>query len=899
MKNLCKYLLMLMAGIPVLGYTQAEGIVGDIMFDNFEYEEAIHYYLRADELSLNQEENMAYAYYSIHDYENAVDRYKIIIDRGEDIDPIFYYFYGNALKNTEQFEEANKFLNIALSMDSSQHYVKNALRSIDVLKSERTKAPTKEIVKLETINNGASTYSPFWYKNGIAFCSEFKIDSAKRRPMVDVGGATNVDKLHYGLSERPLSEIFYMEVDEDLNVTKSELIAKSDKFHISSFSIDENEIYFTKIDVVHAWDPSLRKHPRLFKGTLNSSDKVIEEDKRLPIKKLSNEVGAGHPVLYADGTKIYFCSDKPGGFGGSDLYVSTLEESGKWSEPENLGAQINSPGDELYPTINNNSLYYSSDGLPGYGGLDIFSVSLKEINNAKPHLLQAPINSVADDFGLLIYPTDTNKGFVSSNRYGGFGDDDLYAFKLKEPDLLVQGTVYDASGNPASGVTVVIYDEEGNQVGMAVTDENGNYAYELSEQGTYKIVATTPGYGDQTNLTLDNNYSSQNATNLNLVPAATAQGQILNPDGSFAAGVEVALLDDNGNVIYRAVTDANGNYSFLLDENNTYTITATDGELTGSKTIITDENYDSLKDTNITLGNGGTYVEGTLLNEDGTVASGVEVLLYDDQGNIVSRTTTDEDGNFRFDLDRDKNYQVVAMKDGFEGVANIFTGDNYNERDKLQLKLSPAGKETYALVKDSKSNEPIANVVVVIEDQKSGLKTTVRTDEDGKFEARLKNNTDYIINLSKDGYYPKSLNVNIGKDDLNNIDLSAKDNYDLDYAGYNVQRIYYDYNKSKLTPESEAQLNKIVEVMKANPKSSITITSYADCRGRSTYNVSLSWKRSRAVKTYLIENGIASKRILTKSLGATNFVNNCITPDACTEEEHALNRRSEFQIDFD
>jgi len=110
--------------------------------------------------------------------------------------------------------------------------------------------------------------------------------------------------------------------------------------------------------------------------------------------------------------------------------------------------------------------------------------------------------------------------------------------------------------------------------------------------------------------------------------------------------------------------------------------------------------------------------------------------------------------------------------------------------------------------------------------------------------------------------------------------------------------VEFEYEKSKLTEGATHQLDKVVATLKEHPNAIILIKSYADCRGGDTYNVSLSWRRSRSVKRYLIVNGIKSGRILTKSLGATNFVNNCITPEMCTETEHSLNRRSEFEIDF-
>ncbi len=1048
------------------GYAQAESIVADHLFDNFEYEEAIHYYLRADELSLNQEENLAYAYYAIKDFKNAALKYKVIVDREEDLDPIFYYFYGVSLKNDEQFDEAKKWLTKSLEKDSTQYFVANALKSVDVLKSEQQKKPTKEVVVLEAINNGASTYSPQWYKGGVLFCSELKIDSSKRRPMVDVGGYSNVDKLHYGLAERPHSQVFYIELDDDFKVTKSELVAKSDDFHISSFYVNGDEIYFTKIDINRSWDPSSRNHPRIFNGTLNTSDKSITDPKKTPIKKLSNEVGAGHPFLTEDGKTMYFSSDRPGGYGGADLYQTTLNDDGKWTEPENLGPKINTKGDEIYPNINGDDFYFSSDGHPGYGGLDVFKLPLAQLSSGKPELLQAPINSVADDFGVIVDPNDPDLGFFTSNRLGGSGDDDLYMFKKKVLGHLVQGTVRDINGDPVANAVVKIYDENGNEVAQTKTDENGNYSLVVEEEGKHELVATVPGYGDkkpvtigedwddnqkidmtlepmltaqgvvknedgspagnvhielkdedgnviysgktdedgyyqfpleedetytafatdgtmagQETFTTDSDYNPEEDTDIvlgpvhtvngvvldedgnpvkdalvkiydengnevaqvrtdedgkysipiyeegayevvatipgygdieqvvidenwnddeeiimNLEPMLTAQGIVKNEDGSPAGNVHIELKDEDGNVVYSGKTDKDGYYQFPLEEDQTYTALARDGMLSGEETFTTNEDYDPLEDTDIVLAP-GTFVEGVVLDEDGNPVAGAEVKLYDDEGNLLATTTTDENGEYHFDLENDKNYQIVATTDGFEAVENIFTGDNYDSDDKLTLSLEPVGKESFALVADNDSKEGIAGVKVILVDGETGKKVITTTDSEGKFTVNIKPNRDYSINLEKDGYYPKTVKIKTGKLP-EKVNLNQMGDFGMDYAGYDVKKIYFDLDKYSVTKESAEQLDKVVKLLKANPKATILIKSYADCRGSDKYNVSLSWKRSKAVKEFLMENGISKNRILTESYGATNFVNNCATPDACSEAEHALNRRSEFEIDF-
>ncbi|CAG5077699.1 carboxypeptidase regulatory-like domain-containing protein [Parvicella tangerina] len=890
----------LLVGIVILlgcsgSYSQAESIVADHLFDNFEYEEAIHYYLRADELSLNQEQNLAYSYYAIKDYKNAAERYKTIVEQEEDLDPILYYLYGNSLRNSFQYDAAKTWLSKAYQLDTTQHFIAVALNSIDLLRSEMTKEPTLEALALEGVNNGASTYSPQWYKDGFLFCSEFKIDSAKGRPMVDVGGYGNVDKLNYGLAERPFSRLYYVEMN-GFEVAKSELIAKDEKYHISSFYVSDDQIYFTKIDVNKSWDPSLRNHPRIFEGTLNSSEKSIDDPKRTPIRKLSNEVGSGHPFLTSDGKTMFFSSDRPGGFGGADLYRTTLGDDGKWSEPENLGPKINSEGDELYPNINGDDFYFSSDGLPGYGGLDIFTLPLAQLESADPVLLEAPVNSVADDYGLIIHPDNQDQGFFTSNRYGGKGDDDLYLFRLKLDGIFVQGVVKDINGDPVANALVKIYDDEGNEVAQVKTDESGRYIMELEEEGSYEVVATIPGYGDKEQVTIDDDWDNYTEVEMNLEPMLTAQGIVRNEDGSPAGNVEVTLKDDAGNIIYSGKTDEDGYYQFPLEEDRTYTALASDGLLSGEETFTTDENYDPLEDTDIVL-TSGTFVEGVVLDEDGNPVSGAEVKLYDDEGNLIASTVSDENGEYHFNLKNDENYQIVATTDGFEAVENIYTGENYNSDDKLTLNLEPVGTESFALVEDNDSKEGNEGVKVTLIDNETGKKFVTTTDSDGKFTIKIRPDKSYSIHLEKEGYFPKTVKIKAGELP-DKVDLNQMGDFGMDYAGYEVKRIYFELDEYTVTPESADQLDKIVTLLKANPKAVITVKSYADCRGPAKYNVSLSWKRSKAVRDYLKDKGVSTNRILTESYGATNFVNNCSTPEACSESEHALNRRSEFEIDF-
>jgi len=187
----------------------------------------------------------------------------------------------------------------------------------------------------------------------------------------------------------------------------------------------------------------------------------------------------GHPAITDDGMTIVFSSDMPGGQGGHDLWMSHFTKKTKsWGTPENLGPEINTPGEEVYPYIHaDGSLYYSSDGLPGMGGLDIFH-AVKTGNNkwVKPANMGSPINSEGDDFGIIFEGT-RDRGYLSSNRPGGRGSDDIYSFYMPPILFVIEGTVYDEDSHLGiNGATVRMVGSDGSDVSQK-TDAQGHYMF--------------------------------------------------------------------------------------------------------------------------------------------------------------------------------------------------------------------------------------------------------------------------------------------------------------------------------------------------------------------------------------------------------------------------------------
>ena len=218
--------------------------------------------------------------------------------------------------------------------------------------------------------------------------------------------------------------------------------------------------------------------------------------------QVNTEFWESSPSLSSDKSTLYFSSDRPGGYGGKDLYVSHRLPTGKWSEALNMGSSVNTAGDELAPFIHadNNTLYFTSDGLPGYGGSDLFVMRRKNANewNA-PENLGYPINTIESDGSLFIASNGVD-AFYSSDRADSRGGLDLYRFELR-PDirpartLYVRGTVFNKKNNKGIPATVELIDNATGQLSSKVqTDEQGNYFITLPVGKDYVFNVNRKGF---------------------------------------------------------------------------------------------------------------------------------------------------------------------------------------------------------------------------------------------------------------------------------------------------------------------------------------------------------------------------------------------------------------------
>lgn len=201
----------------------------------------------------------------------------------------------------------------------------------------------------------------------------------------------------------------------------------------------------------------------------------------------------GHPFVSADGRMLYFSAQLPGGYGGNDIYSVSLKPDGSFGLPANAGPLVNTSGEELFPALAGDSvLFFSSDGHKGYGGLDLFASTISGAGHGRPHLLPPPLNSTADDFGLSLKPGMNHAGALSSDR-GGQGDDNIYFFEGCPLPVLVQGIVTDASGAvPLAGAAIDLRTD--GPIRDMKTDTHGQFRFYFCSPASLSIEASFSGY---------------------------------------------------------------------------------------------------------------------------------------------------------------------------------------------------------------------------------------------------------------------------------------------------------------------------------------------------------------------------------------------------------------------
>ena len=279
-------------------------------------------------------------------------------------------------------------------------------------------AITVEVKNIALINGDKDDFSPVFYENGIMFCSNSKKRNKNKEDDVD----------DFNLK--------YAAFDSLGNLMKPHSMPNvNSKYQEgpSCFSNTFDVLYLTRVMDRGDAKPTSKKIPTLKIYVKQKDSTGWKGNTVFPFE--SSKYSYCHPTMSADGKKLYFASNMPGGYGGMDIYVIRKLSDTSWTQPINLGPRVNTEKNEVFPFINEKGvLYFSSNGMPnGKGGLDIYHIDIDDRTSRALPMSDA-FNSSSDDFGIMFMPKNDKKGFFSSNRPGGNGGDDIYGFEIKTGD---------------------------------------------------------------------------------------------------------------------------------------------------------------------------------------------------------------------------------------------------------------------------------------------------------------------------------------------------------------------------------------------------------------------------------------------------------------------------------
>jgi outer membrane protein OmpA-like peptidoglycan-associated protein len=351
----------------------------------------------------------------------------------------------------------------------------------------------------------------------------------------------------------------------------------------ASFSEDFNTVYFTRVTRKAGELDSTRYYTNKLKIYSSKKEDENSWSDPEPFYLNSDDYSVGHPALTEDGKTLYFVSDMPGGFGGTDIYRVEQTDEG-WGPAENLGETINTFGNEMFPYLHEDKvLYFSSNGLPGLGSLDVFKSNIDDDGTfSKPENLKAPVNSPADDFGIVINPNG-KEGMISSNRAGGVGEDDIYLITIRErlPDsVLIAGYVKDKESlEVLSNSTVFVFNPHNNEVLVLKTDGQGYYEMWAKPGTSYSIKGMKNGFSsDCLNLAIDPKTKIKEIDNRDLLLGKYQVDQVfrleniyydfdkwnIRPDAAAELDKVVTFLNDNPDITVElgSHTDSRGSFKY-------------------------------------------------------------------------------------------------------------------------------------------------------------------------------------------------------------------------------------------------------------------------------------------------------------------------------------------------
>jgi len=554
MKTILSFLIIILSFLN--SYSQKR--VADKFFKKYAYIKAAEFYktaVKRGDSSVYTLTRIGDCYYNNSNIVKAIKWYKLAAKNNKKLDNKTIYKYAQSLRSEGQYEEANKWLN---KLPNKQQI------KVDY---EKLKTLNKDSVKITNlkINTRHSDFGAYVHKQKFMFAStknkKGKIYKWNNQPYLDLYEAKITSKKGA------------QKVADVTPITSTKI---NTSFHESNIAItsDGKTMYFTRNNLTKRekldYDKQGTSHLKIFKASLVNGQWSEIKDLSINDEVYSN----GHPALSPDDKILYFTSNRPNGYGETDIYRVAILPNDSYGEPVNMGGNINTKGREMFPFVSKeNILYFSSDGHDNLGLLDIFKATLLNDNTRKATNIGAPFNSGYDDFSFFMN-ADNTSGYFSSNRPGGKGHDDIYSFESNKCLQIIKGTTYDDKTNEILPFTLVeLIDKTGKIIKSTITKEDGEFSFEVECNKKYTLKGTKKDYKeDFKEFETGNKRKKEITQNLYLVPLIIDNEIVINPiffdfdksnirpDAAFELEYVVKVLKDHPKMIIKieAHTDSRG-----------------------------------------------------------------------------------------------------------------------------------------------------------------------------------------------------------------------------------------------------------------------------------------------------------------------------------------------------
>ena len=421
---------------------------------------------------------IAESYYRISDIAKASIWYKNAIKQ-KNSDPLCMLHYADCLKGTQKYEEALVWYQTYLGVNPDDQYAKNGVEACKVAKSWLDK-PNRYIVNaVKELNSKDNDYCPAFVggrDNEVILTSTRETTTGRKK--------SNITGTRYADLFTSKFEIQKQKWGKPKLLDENQIINTANDEGAATLSERGDLMIFTRC----RYDKSKDMGSELLAAKQSRGD----WSEPIKLALVGDSLIAAHPSLSADGTTLYFVSDRIGGYGGKDIWMAKGKGT-SFEKPENLGPEINTPGDEMFPYIRENGdLYFSSNYHPGLGGLDIFKAVKDEKGKWEVENMKAPVNSPGDDFGISFSKGDTEKGMFSSNRKGSKSDD-IYSFYLPPKVFNASGEIFNKeTDQKIDGAMVRIIGTDGTN--LKVRANSGRFQYKLKPETEYVFAAFKDGY---------------------------------------------------------------------------------------------------------------------------------------------------------------------------------------------------------------------------------------------------------------------------------------------------------------------------------------------------------------------------------------------------------------------